>query len=352
MLFAIQDPCLTLGLPLRTNGQVQFQLQGETGVSYVIETSTNLQSWIPVSTNTQSLGDLFSTIAIPESFPAAFVRASRGLQPMFTGAVTTRSNITFKGNEIRVDSYDSMDPNHSSTNGLYDPAKRKPVGDVKSEMGLIDIGNAQINGKLKTGPYGAVSVGASGSVGDLNWNDPGIQPGWHAQNFQFCLPDIQWSFFGPEPMGAGTNKYILGTGDFTLPLLGLAFGESMLVVGNARLYVSGNVLMQGNSSIVIVEGSSLTLVAAGASTALTKVNTWGNVNTFHYYGLVTNTNFSWTGNNAYIGTVYAPQAAITLNGGGTPVKDFQGAIVARSLSISGSFNFHFDEALIRRGPKR
>jgi hypothetical protein len=52
---------------------------------------------------------------------------------MFSAALTVWSNITFFGNS-RVDSYDSMDPNYS-TSGHYDPAKRKAGGDLKADIG-------------------------------------------------------------------------------------------------------------------------------------------------------------------------------------------------------------------------
>src|SRR5436309_15799669 len=49
--FSMQDFCLNLGTPVWTNHQVQFSLTGESGVSYVIESSGNLQDWAPVVTN-------------------------------------------------------------------------------------------------------------------------------------------------------------------------------------------------------------------------------------------------------------------------------------------------------------
>jgi len=48
---AAQDACLSLGLPAWTNNRIQFSLRGESRVRYVIEASSDLQSWTPVATN-------------------------------------------------------------------------------------------------------------------------------------------------------------------------------------------------------------------------------------------------------------------------------------------------------------
>jgi hypothetical protein len=54
---------------------------------------------------------------------------------------------------------------------------------------------------------------------------------------------------------------------------------------------------------------------------------------------------SWTGNNAYVGTVYAPQASFKLGGGGSDEFDYQGACVVESVVMNGHFKFHYDEQL-------
>jgi hypothetical protein len=282
------------------------------------------------------------------------VEAITATMPVFAGAMAALDNITFKGNDIKVDSFDSMDPKHSTTNGMYDPATRKAGGDVASSFGFVDVGNADVNGKVRTGPNGSYSTGPAGFAGDLNWYGPGIQPGWYANDFNADFPDasVPDGFSGIAPMGAGTNTYVLGNFDYTISgNLNMRASDHMLVAGNARLYVTGDVLMQGLSSITITPGASLSIYVAGASATFAKVNIGGNANSFAYFGLPTNKTLTWTGNDQYVGSVYAPQAVFELGGGGANLMDYQGACVARSVSISGKFNFHYDEALQRRGPK-
>ena len=42
--------------------------------------------------------------------------------------------------------------------------------------------------------------------------------------------------------------------------------------------------------------------------------------------------------------VYAPYAAVSIKGGGSS-GSFQGAVVGRTITMTGNSNFHYDEAL-------
>ena len=55
---------------------------------------------------------------------------------------------------------------------------------------------------------------------------------------------------------------------------------------------------------------------------------------------------------AFLGTIYMPEADFTLGGGGNDAIDFIGAVVAKNIKMNGHFNFHYDEALGRNGPRR
>src|SRR6266446_7609172 len=51
---SLQDAGVKLGLAAWTNNQAQVTLSCESGVSYVIESSTDLQAWTPVVTNSDA----------------------------------------------------------------------------------------------------------------------------------------------------------------------------------------------------------------------------------------------------------------------------------------------------------
>jgi hypothetical protein len=287
--------------------------------------------------------------------------------PAFGYAMMVKTNVTTKGNNLTVDSYDSSDP-YYSTNGVYDASTRKAGGDIASTGGIINIQNADIFGKLKTGPSGSYSIG-NGSVGDLNWNVVGqIQPGWYANDFNMDFRDVQPPYTsGIDPtlpstkVNLGTNTYVLlggasyyYNGDFVLNQ-----NETLYVSGtNTVLYVTGNFNMKSQNAcyISLAPGASLTLYVGTTSGSavsgnLTQVNTSGNAGSFSYYGLPSNNSLVWSGNNNFVGTIYAPEADVSLGGGGSTVLDYQGSIVANSASLNGHFNVHYDESLRNGGPQ-
>src|SRR3954452_14411537 len=89
---------------------------------------------------------------------------------LFTVCIAALGAIDLKGNGVATDSFDSTDPNYS-TNGLYTPLRRKAGGNVVTSdqitNSIISVGNANIAGKITTGPSGGVSIGPNGTVGDL-----------------------------------------------------------------------------------------------------------------------------------------------------------------------------------------
>jgi hypothetical protein len=72
---------------------------------------------------------------------------------------------------------------------------------------------------------------------------------------------------------------------------------------------------------------------------------------FTYWGLPGVTSISWGGSSTFIGDIYAPEADMTLTGGGSG-NNFMGASVTKTLTLNGHFSYHFDEALLKYGPKR
>src|SRR6185503_5824011 len=125
-------------------------------------------------------------------------------------------------------------------------------------------------------------------------------------------------------------------------------------------YVTSSINISGGGSgnqnnappqIHIAPGASLTIYMAGASTTIAGngvVNDTAQAKNFAYYGLPGNTTINITGNGAFYGTIYAPQADLNLKGSGnSSVEDFTGASVTKSTKMTGNFNFHYDEDLIR-----
>jgi hypothetical protein len=148
-----------------------------------------------------------------------------------------------------------------------------------------------------------------------------------------------------------TYDYILDTGNYKLS----AIGGKVLVKGNAVLYVTDSVQFTGNDNILILPGASLKIYVGASSARISGngvINNGGNATNFYYYGLPSNTDLDFGGNANFTGVIYAPQADFHLGGGGSDTYDFIGASVTKTVHMNGHFNFHYDEALARRGPSR
>ena len=170
---------------------------------------------------------------------------------------------------------------------------------------------------------------------------------WH-------LPDVVAPFSGglvpgPRMVGGVAYNYVLDSGNYRLGSMATA---KMLVLGNAQLFVTGTIVMAGNSSIIIAPGATLKLFA-GNNVSLGGngiINQTGNAASFTLYGLPACRNINLAGNGTFAGVIYAPSADLTLIGGGSGDEDFSGAAILRSITLNGHWRIHFDEALQRNGP--
>ena len=120
---------------------------------------------------------------------------------IFSHGMVAKTSIDMNGNNIRTDSFDSMDPRYS-TNGMYKPGWVMANGDVavnSSVTNSMNIGNADIYGHVSVGPSGTISVGSQGSIGDAAWHaggNKGVEPGWSKNDMNVSFPDIQAPFSG------------------------------------------------------------------------------------------------------------------------------------------------------------
>ena len=278
-------------------------------------------------------------------------------QPSFCRAVLARQKVTLSGTML-IDSFNSLDPNHS-TNGQYDPAKRQDGGDVASVSDTVtvitDTGNTSVYGHLLTGPSGSVSISGNASVGSLAWvngGNRGIQPGWYSNNFSAVIPDVSlpgltFTTLKKTPGQVnGTNyNYVLTTGNYVSANFSLS--GSMCINGDVVLYFPSGLSITGQGFIYIAPGAKLTIYL-GAPASLSGggiVNGTGLAANCACFGLPSCSGFQYSGSSSFVGFLYAPEAAVTLSGGGSQILNFVGSLVANTARISGSCEFHFDQAL-------
>ena len=260
-------------------------------------------------------------------------------------ALLTSQSVTLTGQRLDVDSFDSAE-------GPYSALIRHDVGDiacVSRDPGCISIGNGEVYGRVTTGPGGSISMGPSGSVGSLAWHDDGstgIEPNWSRDDLNITIPNAPSAPVGyaNTPMPAGA----LPTGQFTVASLIMNGNQNLQVAGHAELRVTSTISLTGNAYIQILTNASLIIYMEGTSANFGGngiLNDSTNANNFHYFGSPNNTSLSMAGNATFAGVVNAPQAALSMGGGGNNNYDFFGSCIVKSAYLNGHFSFHYDEQL-------
>lgn len=296
------------------------------------------------STGYVTLPDLSATLA-------RVVRIATTNVPLYNVGLAARSGISMNGNGVSVDSFDSSNP-ALSTNGRYDPAKTSTNGTVALVSGSLSVGNHSISGNLMLGPtatYAGSPNSVSGTISsDLNVDFPQVA----------LPPDVgSWSTLAlplPGIVNGVLYNYVFNApgGDYIIPSL----SGNVYIASNATVRLD---VQSGGSSGVQVAGTGskagkLTVYIASPSFSVggNGAVDGGNPANLSYYGLPSNTSISFSGNALFTGTLYAPSADLTLNGGGNNTYDFVGSCVAKSVTMNGHFMFHFDQNLLNAGASR
>ena len=135
-----------------------------------------------------------------DKYLARTVQCKTLRQGIFSKAIIAKEAIDLKGNNVNTDSFISSDPNYS-TDGRYDPAKRRDHGDIATNSGvdnMLNVGNADIAGRISTGPGGIATIGPNGTVGDLTWTSAhtGIEADHSADDMNVSFPEVKPPFNG------------------------------------------------------------------------------------------------------------------------------------------------------------
>ena len=351
---------------------------GSLGSGIVGKTNFVGTSYAVISIQTQpavtnSFPVIFSTAYVPG--PIGGPMLSRTIQVMTkaktaggvgNGAIVAQGPINLSGTGVTVDSFDSSDPNYS-TGGLYDPAKAKANGSIMTTSTLsnaMSVMESKIYGTTHTVPGVQTIVDTSkqgtGSVGDLAWvngGNVGIESGYSAQDASYTftdvtLPNLAW--LTPVSLKGGnqlkTNgisfPYVLGN---ISPWQIADLSSSIYITDpNVIIYVSSSLSLGSGTEIYIAPGASVTMYVGAASASIGGqgiVNANGVAQDFIYKGLPSNTSLGLQGNASFTGQFYAPEADITLGGGGSSPMDFAGQILGNSFKMNGHFTVHYDEHL-------
>jgi len=354
------------GWTLLTNGLVLSNGVTLTGSQYVKQRSmTGGRYTVAVAqSNTPAIvcqGYVPSPLGTNEISRA--IRITTASPSFFTKGLISKTTISLSGG-IQIDSFDSGDPNYS-TNGQYAPTRFKDNGDIGSNSRTVGTiinanGTVKVYGHVAMGPGGTVSSSGQASMGSTAWVDggsTGVEPARLSSNMNATYPDVAAPFSGgafapPSGTVLGTGyTYVIGAGNWQMSSFSLSGQGKAIVTGAAVLYVTGSISMSGQSSITIAPGGSLKLYCNGPAslTGNGVANNAGSSTNFFFYGMPGCTSLSLAGNAAFTGVIYAPEADFSMSGGGNNPYDLIGAGIVNSVSMSGHFNFHYDEALSRLG---
>jgi hypothetical protein len=161
------------------------------------------------------------------------------------------------------------------------------------------------------------------------------------------LPEGSKNWVPPASGGAIT------TGDYHIPGV---VSTTISIAPNAkvRLRVDGGWNFAGNDWLSIGSNATIEIYLNCTTANMTGngvINIKGTANQCRIFGTSILQSLEMGGNGETTCVVYAPYANLVLHGGGSGDQDFSGAIVANTIKLTGNHFFHFDEDLVRTGPR-
>lgn len=168
-----------------------------------------------------------NSIAVQATTISRAVEVTAGKNGMFQKAMVAKHKIDMNGNNIMSDSFNST-VSSNSNNGMYPSGDRTKLldnGDIASNDTIensVSAGNANIYGRVATGPGGTLSLGPSGGVGTWAWQqaNSGVQPDYFADDMNFTFPTVTL----PYAVGLSPQQNV------TLTTTNFTYGSSSSIV--------------------------------------------------------------------------------------------------------------------------
>lgn len=327
-----------------------------------------------------------ATITLPRNQPIKkWITVELERRSLFANGLLAKNSITFSGNGATVDSYDSRDGAYNSIISAGPPEVRNryaegPAASVSVTADTFNLGNADIYGYVSVGTTtvdAGLNVGPNGTVSGVLGQQGVVDYDRTTPNFTANLEDAKT----PSTGSYTANTIINSIGSMTLPRgTDVATTEAD---GTLVYYITANEInIGGNSSnkliieadknvVILLTPTTGTSISVGGSASI-QIDANASLNIYTSAdvsiagnGVANNTtnppenfmlwgtraasagslqNISIRGNGVLSAVVYAPNAAVTANGGGSS-GHIQGAIVGNTISITGGAAFHYDMAL-------
>ena len=278
------------------------------------------------------------------------VRVTTQVLPLFNVALGAVGNINMNGNSMATDSWNSRKTNFN-TGGFYDSNKTSTNGDVASQQGIVNIGQHTINGNLYLGPTASYTSSTNQILGDLDKN--------YNVNFPDArLPASAATAISPSVNG-GTNflnsngqTYYVNNDNKPIEV---PAGITVTLIVYAQTFNPTTITLGGGvtnpATLIVYDAPS----SSGGSVDLGGNKTGGAIGAtplnFIFYGLPNLSTINFHGTSDFIGAIYAPEADMTLGGGGHGTS-LKGAAICRTVTLNGHYDVHYDEALANWGPAK
>ncbi len=303
-----------------------------------------------------------------------FIRIELTPRSVAPNGLTAKDSITFSGGNVTFDAYDS-----NSTNLLGSLEDAGTVATTSIINDAANISNSSVMGGVATGG-GTVALGPNAKVFDAsdvnNYGSPThipagyVNPNLVTSDFRSDFPDMT-APSATNSVGTISNNMSLGSGTYVADAISLNSNKKLHITGDVKLVVKGDVKISGNGTggiYVDQTNGSLELYVAGDMDV--GGNGFVNLNTNSYdptplgdFGVVpdlgvypkpekmlifgigdSSQSISYHGNATLSGVIYAPNAAVSLKGGGSG-GEVLGAIVANTIKVTGTYGFHYDVQL-------
>ena len=283
-----------------------------------------------------------------------------------SGLVADR--IANNGNTVEIKQYDSRlgEPGETFADGTENWSDEIRVSTGTLEGGAINVGNADVYGYIATGggePYFGPNGGAY-SFDDPTVHDASRVSYDYYENFDTVeVPSSLPDYVAPPTIVSGVNtlpegvyyldgsvdsisttngKDIVVAADTTVTLI-LTNGADLSLKGNLDIETGGQLLVYTDSDVAIsgdINNDNTVYDSSSNIAPAQRLTIYGTNQTEGEQSIALN------GAGELTAFIYAPNAIVTLKGGGgSDVGYLNGAVVAYNADVNGNMQFRYDRAL-------
>jgi len=318
-----------------------------------------------------------STITQPDGSPpiSKYIEVTLRKRSLFSNGLVARENVSWVGHPL-ADSWDSKADTQPTTAIPYDDSIRTANVIVGSISGNIGLGGGEVWGYAKTGEFGVISGGSVHPLGtttddptrrtnDFNatFPEPTVP---NPTTFNTISSDVSNNTTWPITSGGGAHTPTTVAGetvyyykfdssaDISLNSKTLTISPGYKVVFLMNNHTGSSAIsVSGNGAISLGLGSTMNVYTNGNISIAGNGENMANDNASPQNAIIWSTatasdsqSITVSGNGQLKACVYAPNASVSLNGGGTDGL-MCGSVVAKSITMNGGTEFHYDDALGR-----